>query len=77
MVRAGDRLQLIRDDGNTGPVIACRSVEFVDRIGWRPGDPVTVGLIVAGLSEQDAARGDTLLGEAPPTPEENQPGSPG
>jgi hypothetical protein len=51
-VRVGDRLQLIRSDGNIGPVIACRSVEFVDRTGWRPGDPVTVGLIVAGLSEQ-------------------------
>ena len=67
-MRAGGRLQLIRSDGNVGPVIACRSVGFVDWPGWRPGDPVTVGLIVAGLSEQDAARGDTLLGEAPAAP---------
>ena len=56
VVRAGDRLQLIRSDGNVGPVIACRSVGFVDRPGWRPGDPVAVGLIVAGLSELDAVR---------------------
>jgi hypothetical protein len=42
----------------------------------RPGDPVTVGLIVAGPSEQDVAHDDTLLGEAPPGPEENQPGNP-
>jgi elongation factor Tu len=65
-VRAGDRLQLIRGDGTEGPVVVCRSVEFVDRSGWRPGDPVTVGLIVPDLSGHDAARGDMLVGEAPP-----------
>jgi elongation factor Tu len=63
VVRAGDRLQLVRGDGTSGPVIACRSVEFVDRIGWRPGDPATVGLIVPDLSEQDVARGDMLAGD--------------
>ena len=65
MVRAGDRLQVIRGDGTEGLVIVCRSVEFVDRTGWRPGDPVTVGLIVPDLSKQDVARGDMLVGEAP------------
>jgi hypothetical protein len=54
------------------------SIELVRRTrhSQRPGDPVTVGLIVAGLSEQDVAHDDTLLGEAPPGPEENQPGNP-
>lgn len=66
-VRAGDRLRLIRGDGSEGPVVVCRSVEFVDRSGWRPGDPVTVGLIVPDLSGPDAGRGDMLAGEAPPT----------
>jgi translation elongation factor EF-Tu-like GTPase len=66
-VRAGDHLRLIRSDGTEGPVVVCRSVEFADRSGWRPGDPVTVGLIVPGLSGHDAARGDVLAGEAPPT----------
>lgn len=47
VMRAGDRLQFIRGDGNSGPVIARRSVEFVDRARWRPDDPVPVGLIVA------------------------------
>ena len=28
-VRAGDRLRLIRSDGTEGPVVVCRSVEFV------------------------------------------------
>jgi translation elongation factor EF-Tu-like GTPase len=64
-VRAGDCLQLIRGDGTGGPVAVCRSVEFVDRSGWRPGDPVIVGLIVPDLSGHDAARGDMLVGEAP------------
>jgi elongation factor Tu len=63
VVRAGDRLQLIRSDGTSGPVIVCRSVEFVDRIGWSKGDPVTVGLVVPELSEQDVARGDMLIGD--------------
>jgi translation elongation factor EF-Tu-like GTPase len=66
-VRAGDRLRLIRADGTEGPVVVCRSVEFVDRSVWRPGDPVTVGLIVSDLSGHDAGRGDTLAGEAPST----------
>jgi translation elongation factor EF-Tu-like GTPase len=66
-VRVGDRLRLIRSDGTEGPVVVCRSVEVVDRSGWRPGDPVTVGLIVPDLSGHDAARGDMLAGEAPPT----------
>jgi translation elongation factor EF-Tu-like GTPase len=65
-VRVGDRLRFIRGDGTEGPVVVCRSVEFVDRSGWRPGDPVTVGLIVPDLSGHDAARGDMLVGEAPP-----------
>jgi translation elongation factor EF-Tu-like GTPase len=64
-VRACDCLQLIRGDGTEGPVAVCRSVEFVDRSGWRPGDPVIVGLIVPDLSGHDAARGEMLLGEAP------------
>jgi hypothetical protein len=64
-VRAGDRLRLVRGDGTEGPIVVCRSVEFVDRSGWRPGDPVTVGLIAPGLSGHDAARGDMLAGEAP------------
>jgi translation elongation factor EF-Tu-like GTPase len=64
-VRAGDRLRLIRGDGAEGPVAVCRSVEFVDRSGWRPGDPVTVGLIIPDLSGHDAAPGDMLVGEAP------------
>ncbi len=64
-VRAGDRLRLIRSDGTEGPVVVCRSVEFADRSGWRPGDPVTVGLIVPDLSGHDATRGDVLAGEAP------------
>lgn len=63
VVRADDRLQLVRGDGTAGPVIACRSVEFVDRIGWRPGDRATAGLIVPDLSEQDVARGDMLAGD--------------
>jgi elongation factor Tu len=63
VVRVGDRLQLIRGDGTSGPVIACRSVEFVGRIEWRPGDPATVGLIVPDLSQQDVARGDMLAGD--------------
>jgi translation elongation factor EF-Tu-like GTPase len=65
-VRAGDRLRLIRGDGTEGPVVVCRSVEFVDTPGWRQGDPVTVGLIVPDLSGHDAARGDMLAGESPP-----------
>jgi translation elongation factor EF-Tu-like GTPase len=65
-VRAGDRLQLVRGNGTEGPGVVCRSVEFVDRPGWRPGDPVTVGLIVPDLSGHDAERGDVLIGEAPP-----------
>ncbi|MGH3252934.1 MAG: hypothetical protein ACRDOI_42900 [Trebonia sp.] len=65
-VRAGDRLRLIRSDGTEGPVVVCRSVEFADRSGWRPGDPVTVGLIVPDLSGHGAARGDMLAGEDPP-----------
>jgi translation elongation factor EF-Tu-like GTPase len=64
-VRAGDRLRLIRGNGTEGPVVACRSVEFVDRPGWAPGDLVAVGLIVPDLSGHDAARGDMLVGEAP------------
>jgi translation elongation factor EF-Tu-like GTPase len=36
-VRAGDRLWLIRGDETEGPVVVCRSVESVDRSGWRPG----------------------------------------
>ncbi len=65
-VRAGDRLRLIRSDGTEGPVVVCRSVEFVDRSSWQPGDPATVGLIVPDLSGHDAARGDMLAGEALP-----------
>jgi translation elongation factor EF-Tu-like GTPase len=64
-VRAGDRLQLIRGNGAEGPVVVCRSVEFVDRPGRRLGDPVTVGLILPDLSGYDAARGDVLVGEVP------------
>jgi len=64
-VRAGDRLRLIRSDGTEGPVVVCRSVEFVHRSAWRPGDPVTVGLIVPDLTGHDAARGDMLAGEVP------------
>jgi elongation factor Tu len=67
VVRAGDRLRLIRGDGTEGPLVVCRSVEFADRSGWRPGDPVTVGLIVSDLSVHDAGRGDILAGEAPST----------
>jgi hypothetical protein len=63
VVRADDRLQLVRGDGTAGPAITCRSVEFVDRIGWRPGDRATVGLIVPDLSEQDVARGEVLAGD--------------
>ena len=63
--RAGDRLRLIRSDGTEGPVVVCRSVEFVDRSGWRPGDPATVGLIIPDLSGHDVTRGDVLAGEAP------------
>ena len=62
---AADRL--IRSDGTEGPVVVCRSVGFVDRSGWRRGDPATVGLFVPDLSGHDAARGDMLAGEAPPT----------
>jgi len=69
-VRAGDRLQLIRGDGTEGPVVACRSVEFVDRPGRRPGDQVTAGLIVPDLSGHDAAYGDMLVGKAPQSPDE-------
>lgn len=69
-VLAGDRLRLLRSDGTEGPVVVCRSVEFADRPGWRPGDPVTVGLIVPDLSGHDAARGDVLSGEAPPAQDE-------
>lgn len=47
-VRAGDRLRLIRGDGSEGPVVVCRSIELGCRSEWRPGDPVTVGLIVPG-----------------------------
>jgi translation elongation factor EF-Tu-like GTPase len=61
-VSAGDRLRLICGNGTEGPVVVCRSVEFVDRSGWRPGDPVTVGLILTDLSGHDAARGDMLVG---------------
>lgn len=64
-VRVGDPLQLIRGDGTDGPVAVCRAVEFVDGSGWRPGDPVTVGLIVPDLPGNDAARGDMLVGETP------------
>jgi len=64
-VRAGDRLRLIRSDGTEGPVVVCRSVEFVDRSGWRPGDPVTVGLVVPDLAGHDAARGGVLAREVP------------
>lgn len=70
-VRVGDRLRLVRSNGTEGPVVACRSVEFADRPGWRPGDPVTVGLIVPDLAGHDAARGDMLAGEAPPIQGEN------
>lgn len=65
-VRAGDRLQLIRGNGTEGAVVVCRSVEFVCGPGWRPGDPVAVGLIVPDLSGHGAVRGDVLVGEAPP-----------
>lgn len=64
-VRVGDCLRLIRSDGTEGPVVVCRSVEFADRSGWRPGDPVTVGLVVPDLAGHEAARGDVLAGEAP------------
>ena len=30
-VRASDRLRLVRGDGIDGPVVVCRSIEFVDR----------------------------------------------
>lgn len=66
VVRAGDRLQVIRSDGTEGQVVVCRSVEFVDRSSWRPGDPAAVGLIVPDLARHDAARGDMLAGEIPP-----------
>ena len=62
-VRAGDRLRLI-SDGTEGAVVVCRSVEFADQPGWRPGDPVTVGLIVPDLPGHDAAHIDMLVGEA-------------
>jgi hypothetical protein len=35
-VRAGDRLRLIRGDASVGPVIRCRSVQYVDKRGWQP-----------------------------------------
>jgi hypothetical protein len=33
---------------------------------WRPGDPVTVGLLVPDLNRRYAGRGDMLVGEALP-----------
>lgn len=66
-MRAGDRPKLIRGNGVEGLVAVCRSVEFADRPGWRPGDPVAMGLIVPDLPGHDAARGDVLVGETPST----------
>lgn len=65
-VRAGDLLRLIRGHGTEGPVVACRAIDIPCMPGWRPGDPVTVGLLVPDLAGHDARRGDMLEGEAPP-----------
>lgn len=70
-VRAGDRLRFIRGDGAEGPAVVCRAVDIVRKSGWRPGDPVTVGLLVPDLAGLDPARGDMLIGETLPTRDGN------
>lgn len=64
-VRAGDLLRLIRGHGSGGPAVVCRAVDIPCRAGWRPGDPVRVGLVVPDLAGHDAKRSDVLEG-APP-----------
>ncbi|WP_040811760.1 hypothetical protein [Nocardia concava] len=62
-VSVGDRLQLLRTGGESGASGTCEAVEYVDRVGWRPGEPVTMGLIVPELDETEVGSGDFLIGE--------------
>lgn len=63
VVRTGDRLRLVCGDGAEGPAVVCTSVDVPRKVGWRPGDPVAVGLLVPDLGRHDAVRGDILIGE--------------
>lgn len=62
-VSLGDRLQLLRAGGESGAWGTCTAVEYVDRVGWRPGQPVTMGLIVPELDGTEVGSGDFLIGE--------------
>ncbi|MEV6770208.1 hypothetical protein AB0N05_16445 [Nocardia sp. NPDC051030] len=62
-VSLGDRLRLLRVGGALGPSGTCKAVEYVDKVGWRPGQPVTMGLIVPELDESEIGSGDFLIGD--------------
>ncbi|MEC3951701.1 hypothetical protein VMT65_01520 [Nocardia sp. CDC153] len=66
-VSIGDRLQLLRTGGESGSSGTCKAVEYVDKVSWRPGRPVTMGLIVPEFDEIEVGSGDFLIGDTTDT----------
>lgn len=60
-VRTGDTLRFVHGDLTRD--VTCRGVTSPRIPDWKPGDPVTIALLVPDLDKTEVAPGDFLLGD--------------
>ncbi|WP_330182044.1 hypothetical protein OHB26_37910 [Nocardia sp. NBC_01503] len=63
-VVVGDRLRVVRVDGELGPAAECTGAGRVRVASWEPGQPVPVALLLPGLQVSDIREGDVLVRDA-------------
>lgn len=57
----GDRLRVVRVDGELGPSAECAGTGRIRVASWEPGQPVPVALLVPELHVSDVQEGDILV----------------
>lgn len=63
-VVVGDRLRVVRVDGELGPTAECTGVGRLRVASWEPGQPVPMAVLLPALQVSDIREGDVLVRDA-------------